>query len=189
MSKKYIPGYGRRVKVIENPGELMIKCRWSKRLGLIYFIPVIVIGALAFINFPRSIKPETVFLLLLPAGFLFYLFYTSLCLLFNTTVITCNAERLNVRSGPFPVFDKKTILSSEIYRFYTVDQIVSERKNFFRDPIVSRQLLYSSLCLYDKKGRKRTLIKYLPKKKMSQFLEQKLEKFYGVEPRVAENLF
>ncbi|HYG52266.1 MAG TPA: hypothetical protein VD905_15250 [Flavobacteriales bacterium] len=189
MNNSTIPGFGKRFTVVEHPGELLIKHKWERGIAFAYLIPLVLIVTLIIANYPGHITLNMRYWIPFLGCFLFYLFYYTLCYLFNTTVITCNNQMLKVYSGPMPVFDKKTILSTYIDGFYTLAAVTTERKNFFRYPVSSFRTYYYSLILYDKKSRKQNLIKLLRRQKTSLFLEQKLEKFYKLEKKPVESLF
>ncbi len=165
------------VQVEETPGELKITRKWFSLLQVpLVFFAVVWNG---FMLFWYSIAISTGQGQMALCGTLhlavgLFLIYTVATNFVNSTLITANAEQLDIQHGPIPAMGNKTLTAVDIVQVYC-KQTIHRGKN-------STSVTYEVLAIMNDQ-RRETLLNGLYNAEQALYIEQELERFLGIENR------
>jgi len=159
------------LRITENFGELIIEFDWSRLTGIILLIfSFMWNGMVVFMT--TKIPTEFLFVLTFPIAVGLLMFYYSLTLLKNKTVITCTNDELSIKSGPLPVFGNKKINKTDISQLYFAENITRNKNG---------TVITYDLHMLDINNKSKRIIKNLPSIEAASFIESKVEKFYKIK--------
>ncbi|MFN8373289.1 MAG: hypothetical protein U0694_10500 [Anaerolineae bacterium] len=167
-----------RVSMDETAGELVIRRKWFSPVSTLplTFFAVIWNGFLVFWYSIALSSGEGQMALCgslhLAVGL--FLTYWVAAQFINETVITANAETLDIKSGPIPTTGNKALTAVDIAQIYCMEKISRGRR--------STTVTYEVAAIMQDQ-RRESLLTGLYNPEQALFIEQEVERFLGIENR------